>query len=448
MSWETTVHALADHLDARCMEGEAYTATLAAESSDFVRFNHGRVRQPGSVTQATVALRWLIGRRHATHQVTLNGEADHDRHRLDEAIEALRAWVPELPEDPHLAVSEEGVVRTVTADAAPPEPEAVIDAVIAAAASSGGQPAADLVGIYAGGTLHRGLISRYGHRLAETSCSHQLDASFVHTADKAVKTTYAATTWDPDALARHLATARSRLKPLSRPSKTLSPGAYRAYLAPAAVAELFGLLSWEDFSVQAQRDGSSALSRLVRGEVRLDPRVQVYEDTAHGTAPAFQEDGFLRPDRVDLIRDGRHAGALVSPRSAIELGLSTNGASAGEQPASLAMAPGALPTQRVLAELGTGVWVSNLWYTNHSDRNAGRITGMTRFACFWVEDGELVAPIDVMRFDASIHDLFGEGLVALTDEAAFLPSTSTYGHRSTDSQRLPGALVEGLTFTL
>ena len=52
--------------------------------------------------------------------------------------------------------------------------------------------------------------------------------------------------------------------------------------------------------------------------------------------------------------------------------------------------------------MGTGVYIGNLGYLNYSDRTAGRMTGMTRFATFWVEDGQVVAPLNVMRFDDTI----------------------------------------------
>ena len=41
-----------------------------------------------------------------------------------------------------------------------------------------------------------------------------------------------------------------------------------------------------------------------------------------------------------------------------------------------------------MQSLGTGLWVSNLWYLNYSDRRACRMTGMPRFACLWVENGD------------------------------------------------------------
>jgi predicted Zn-dependent protease len=73
---------------------------------------------------------------------------------------------------------------------------------------------------------------------------------------------------------------------------------------------------------------------------------------------------------------------------------------------------------------------------------------MTRFATFWAEDGEIVAPVNVMRFDDTVYNLLGDRLVGLTDEAEVILDASTYERRSTDSLRIPGALVGEMIFTL
>lgn len=138
----------------------------------------------------------------------------------------------------------------------------------------------------------------------------------------------------------------------------------------------------------------------------------------------------------------------MSPRSAKEYRLQTNGANGGEAPESLDLAAGTLPERDVLAALDSGLYISNLWYLNFSDRPAGRITGMTRFATFWVQGGRIVAPVAPMRFDESVYRLLGDGLVDFTRERELLPDASTYGERQTSSSRLPGALVSALRFTL
>src|SRR5690606_32168576 len=158
--------------------------------------------------------------------------------------------------------------------------------------------------------------------------------------------------------------------------------------------------------------------------------------------------GFRRPARVPLVERGGHAGCLVSPRSAAEFGEATNGASADESPLSLVLAPGDLPAHDALHRLGSGIWVSNLHYLNFSDRMHCRATGMTRFACFWVEHGEIVAPIGVLRFDDTIYRMLGTNLVGLTAERDTILDPLTYGGRSLASMRVPGALVADVAFTL
>ena len=73
---------------------------------------------------------------------------------------------------------------------------------------------------------------------------------------------------------------------------------------------------------------------------------------------------------------------------------------------------------------------------------------MTRFGTFWVENGEIVAPLNVMRFDETGFRVLGENLLGLTENQEFIPSSTTYFSRHTDSARLPGALVDNFRFTL
>ena len=221
-----------------------------------------------------------------------------------------------------------------------------------------------------------------------------------------------------------------------------------AHLTPTAVSELVGLCAWGGFSAQATKIGMSPLFRLSAGDAKLSEAISISENIADGVTEDFQEGGFIRPANTPLIEGGKLVGTLCSPRTAVEYGLENNGASGSESPSALDMAPGQLPESEILEKLDTGVYVSNLWYLNFSDRSAGRITGMTRFATLWVENGQAVAPIDPMRFDESIYRALGENLIDLTKEREFDLSTSTYEQRCTHSTRVPGALIDDFTFTL
>jgi predicted Zn-dependent protease len=178
----------------------------------------------------------------------------------------------------------------------------------------------------------------------------------------------------------------------------------------------------------------------------LSPKLTLTENTEEGIAPGFQGEGFVKPPRVALIENGALREALVSPRSAKEYGLVPN--AGRESPESLDLAPGGLPVAEALKALDTGLYISNLWYLNYSDRPAGRITGMTRFATFWVEHGRIAAPVTPMRFDDSLYRMLGTNLEDLTRERESLLDPSTYGERSSASARLPGALLSKLRLTL
>jgi chemotaxis signal transduction protein len=195
-----------------------------------------------------------------------------------------------------------------------------------------------------------------------------------------------------------------------------------------------------------ERAGAGRLLMLIDFDKVIGKEVS--EDIATGVAPAFQSDGFTRPADVALIDAGALVGALVSPRTAREFALSENGANPWEAPEALSMRGGALATSDALRALDTGLAVGNLWYLNYSDRPACRMTGMTRFATFWVENGRIVAPVDVLRFDDTLYRMFGDNLEALTEERELLLESNTYGSRLLTSFVLPGALVSEMSFTL
>jgi predicted Zn-dependent protease len=433
---------IADELTGLLRPGEVYTASFSAEESDFVRLNRCRVRQAGHVVQQYLTVDLIEGRHHAAGQLTLSGELDTDRPRLAALLDELRATRAQVPEDPFLLYATEVQSSTEAHESALPEGPEMVEQVLAAAEGY------DLVGILASGSMHAGFANSLGQRNWYTRPSFNLDWTFYLQGDKAVKSRYAGFEWRAAELQQRVALAAQQLEALQRPARTLNPGRYRVYLTPVALDEIMSMLGWGGFGLRAHRTKMTPLLRMVEDDVRLSPMVTVAEDTAEGIAPGFQSAGFVRPPCVTLIDAGRYRDCLVSPRSAMEYGVQTNGADGGEAPLSIDMAAGGLAREGVLEALGTGLYVGNLWYLNYSDRSAGRMTGMTRFATFWVEGGEIVAPANVLRFDDPVLHLLGEGLEGLTAEREMLLDPDTYGSRSTRSARLPGALIDGMSFTL
>ncbi|HVZ46472.1 MAG TPA: metallopeptidase TldD-related protein [Ramlibacter sp.] len=414
----------------------------AAESTDFIRFNQARVRQATHVEQHGATLSVAAGRRQATSTVTVTGHAGNDIAALLAERERLLADLALVPDDDHLLLPD--TVESTSHDATGKlaSSREVIEAATREAAGT------DMVGCYWGGPVVRAFADSRGQRNWHRIESFQFEWCLYREADQAVKSSYAGTHWDDSVFASKMIAAREQLGLLALPRRELPPGSYRAYLSPVAVADLLATLAWGGFGLKDTKTGVSTLVRMHRGEARLHPSVALTEAVAEGIAPGFQVDGFVKPDAVPLVAGGRVAGNLVCARTAKEYGVQANGAQALEAPDSLAMDTGTLASADVLRALGTGVFISNLHYLNYSDRQACRMTGMTRFACFWVEAGRLVAPIGVMRFDDSFLRMFGEGLVALTSEAEAVPDNRTYGSRYLAGVTCPGAIVEGFRLTL
>ena len=433
---------LAAHVQAALRGAESFELNLHGEESDFVRLNHGAVRQAGTVTQRTLGLDLAEGKRHAAGTLTLSGDLASDTARLTSLVAALREQRAELPEDPYLVTPEAPSSGERVLPSALPEQGEVLDHLCAAGADR------DLVGLYAAGPIHRGFASSSGQRNWFSCASFNFDWSFYLEADRAVKASYAGPTWRPGELDDRIAQAAERLELLARPPRALPPGRYAVHLAPAAVAELLGLLGWGGFGLRALRTKTSPLLHMVDAGATLSAAVTLAEDTAGGFAPDFQEQGFRRPERITLIDAGVYRDCLVSPRSAVEFAAVTNGASGQEAPLSLEMAPGEVRAADALRQLGTGIHVSNLHYLNYSDRSRCRATGMTRFACFWVENGTIVSPIGVLRFDDTLYRMLGANLIGLTAERETILDPQTYGGRSVESMRVPGALIADVTFTL
>ena len=436
-SFKALVNGLRDAI----REPEQFTLSYAAESSAFVRFNHAKVRQAGQVQQASVGFKLINDGRHADLDITLSGDTEVDLQRLAEGLQQLRETLPLLPADPYLLLNHNGWQSKNVQEVPLPDTEQVV-AEIAQAAEG-----LDLVGFYAAGPISRGFASSSGAFGWHQANSFNFDFSLFHENGQAVKASYAGHDWSSEGFARRFEQAREQLEFLGRPLRTLAPGQYRAYLAPAAMEEIMGMLSWGGFSAQAIASKSSALQKLYAGESMFSPMLSLDEKVSDSLSPAFSAEGYPRSD-LGLIVKGQAGAQMVSSRSAAEYGLTANGAGAGEMPSALNMAAGTLADAEILKQLGTGLYISNLWYLNYSDQPAARMTGMTRFATFWVENGEIQAPVSTMRFDDSAFSLLGSQLEALTEQRELLLSASTYSQRATASALLPGALISKLTLTL
>ncbi|MCU0569370.1 MAG: metallopeptidase TldD-related protein [Oculatellaceae cyanobacterium Prado106] len=441
-NFETTFEQLTQQLLSDVRSGEHLKIELKGEQSQFVRFNGAKVRQTGCIQDGQLTLTLMQNQRNSFREIPLTGDWAIDAPQARDAIADLRAEISQLPEDPYLVLPQgEGTSREVHKGQLLP-PEAVASAILP------GVQGLDFTGIYAGGSLVRAYADSAGqHHWFDTEF-FSLDYSLFTADGQAVKGTFAGNQWDEAAYSAKLAESKHQLERLAQPPKSVLKGQYRTYLAPGAVAELLSMFSWGGVSEDALQRGGSSLGLLQRNEKRLSDKFHLMENFSRGLVPRFNDWGEIAPVALPVIEGGILKNTLINSRTAKEYNKTANGANGWESLRSPEILPGTLPAADILKALDTGLYLSNLHYLNWSDRPTGRITGMTRYACFWVENGEIVAPIENLRFDESLYQCFGENLIDLTNFQEFIPEVGTYYHRSPGGVRVPGILIEGFTYTL
>jgi len=441
----TRIHAhfdrLCSNLLAGLASGEEATINIAAEETLFVRFNGNRVRQNTDVEQINLSVRLQSKGRTVEKNCTLSGQHQTDQAALAALLEACRLEASVLPVDPNQVPIENKGSSSEAFRGALLSAKELVSAVVGAAQGC------DLVALYAGGTLIRGNRNSRGQSHWFATETFFLDYS-IYNGPQAAKGCYAGSHWSGADWVANLRRTQALLQLLSRPQQDVGPGAYRTYLAPRAFADLVGMLGWNALSAAAWKQGRSPFKKLAEKEVCLSPLLQIDENFALGLSPRFNNLGELSQASFPLIENGVLKTMLVSSRSAKEYGLPANGASEAEAPRAMDVRAGSLQEENILKELGTGLYLCNLHYLNWSDLASARVTGMTRYACFWVEGGDIVGPIKNLRWDESLYSALGSKLMALSARAEIDPAVDTYFQRALGGSRTPGALIDQFTFTL
>lgn len=433
--------AVAAHVLNGLGAGEEITINVTAEETLFVRFNGNRVRQNTDVEQINVSLLLQTNQRTVEKSRTLLGDLESDCAAMMRLLANCREEALNLPVDPNQVPIENNGTSSDEFSGALLVPEEVVPAVVAPAHGC------DLAGFYAGGVSIRGTRNSKGQNHWFATETFFLDYS-IYNGAKAAKGCYAGSMWSDAEWAVNLERTQNMLTLQSLPQQDVKPGSYRTYLAPRAFSDLLGMLNWNALSASAWKQGRSPFKKLAEQEVALSPLLNVSENFSMGLTPRFNSLGEVSETRIPLIDGGALKNLLVSSRTAKEYGLSANSACAEESPRAMDVSGGTLDENDVLAALGTGLYLSNLHYLNWSDPVSARVTGMTRYACFWVEDGVIKGPIKDLRWDESLYGALGSKLMALTSHTEIDPAVDTYFQRSLGGSRTPGALIEGFTFTL
>ncbi|MBW4686405.1 MAG: TldD/PmbA family protein [Komarekiella atlantica HA4396-MV6] len=439
---EVSFNQLIETLLLKTVEDEHFTVKLSSERSQFTRFNHAKVRQTGCVADGWIELTLMKNQRSSFRQFPFTGNWEVDWQLGYEALQELREELPLLPVDPYLVLPSGSNTSREVYPGKLLVAEAVVPTVLELVAEL------DFTGIYAGGVVVKGYGDSSGQKHWFVTDSFTLDYSLFTTSGQAVKGTFAGSDWNAAAYIAKIGEAKQQLEMLSRSAKELPRGHYKTYFAPAAVADLLMMLSWGAVSEADIQQGNSALAALWRQEKQLSPIFNLKENFQRGLVPRFNELGEMAAPELSVIEQGLLVNTLVNSRTAKEYQKIANGANGSETLRAPEISLGNLAFEQIIPSLNTGLYVSNLHYLNWSDRPTGRITGMTRYACFWVENGEIIAPIENLRFDESLYRFWGENLINLTNFQEFIPEVGTYDGRQLGGSLVPGILVEDFTYTL
>ena len=420
---------------------EILILNFEAEETDFIRYNKSKIRQAGRVHQVSLDINLIKKGKTLRSSLRLSTEYDKDKTLLVRTLFFLRREVNELPKDPYL-IYEKNINSSNLIDNRGLNAQEMSSRILDISSSH------DMVGILSSGKIVKGFANSLGQFNWHESDSFNFDWSLYDDNGKAVKQNYADRSWDQDTFTRLYAESAQQLSVISNEEQKVQPGSYRVYLSPSALNEIIDMMSWGGFSYKANKIGSSPLHLMAKGDKEFDRSVSFSEDLSNGISPKFHSDGFIKPNNTELITEGKYQKSLISPRSALEYSVKHNAAEDYESPVSIKLETGEIKSSKILENLGTGIYLNNLWYLNFSDRNNARVTGLTRFGCFYVKDGELVGPINTMRFDETMYNIFGTKLAGLTNEQQLLMDTSTYEQRSVHSSTIPGAVVEDFRLTL
>jgi predicted Zn-dependent protease len=435
-------YSLGPRIFSSLKDHEELTLTLNGEETLYFRFNNAKIRQTINVSQGFLNLNFSFQGKTCSWSLPFIENHDDMIDKLLKALHSLRIETATLPIDPYLEETTNHGFYEEDHDGHVLLEENIIPAVLHPAEGL------DMVGLYSGGYTVRANMNSKGQKQWFSNQHFLVDFSLYDSNQNAIKGLYAGHAWDKEAYHHQISMAKEQLKLMKRPKKIVPPGHYRTYFAPAAVNELLSMMSWGAISASSWKKGESALCLLADHKKTLSPKFSLSENFKLGLCPPFNEKGEISKETLSLIKKGTLKTFLTNSKTAKECRLQSNGARDDESLQSPMIKTGTLKESDILKHLGTGLYLSNLHYLNWSDMRGGRMTGMTRFACFWVEEGKIIAPIEDLRFDESLYHFWGDQLIDFTNFQETFPDTNTYTQRSVGGSLVPGMLVENFAFTL
>ena len=390
----------------RSTAADEFEISVLARSGEYTRFAGQVIHQPQDIVEAQYLVRALVNGH--PYRVATSTAAD-----LERAVAVAAAGARTRAELSAAA----GQVRL-----AGPQPEATpgplwytdaeaYDVAARSALAKQAMAAAIAAGGEAAGMLGRAVTqqlvattSGIRRSTAATEASGALTATIDDGSAHWVDLSRSASRLDvAGSVARAVAQARA-----GRGRVDLPAGRYQVVLGAEAVGELLGFLPDVGFSGALAAAGIGITAQA--GQPLAAPLVDVADDGGAdvGLPIGFDIEGVTKR-RVDFFRHGLVGEAVTDLATAASLGRPSTGHAhiAREQvpeptAPNIVMAGGAHTEDELIAQLEHGVYLQRFWYTRLVDRITGTITGVTRDACFLIENGRLTTALNGMRFTESV----------------------------------------------
>src|SRR6056300_1534850 len=428
-------------------ENEQLTVYFEGENSQYFRFNDSKLRQSGIIEDYAVTISLFSGKKSLQSSTTLSSDIKSSVSNLTNEINALRDPLSLIPENDFTCFPDPFESLDIVKSGQLPKREEILETLMDTISSD------NLTGVWSSGKIFRACSTSEGTNHWFEKDSFIFDFSLIDAQENMVKVLFPGSNWDKNKFVAAFHEASEKLKLMNKPKMELKPGKYRVWFEPNAVADFVDMFNWNGVSESSFRNGSSCLLKLRNSDTRLSNLFSLNESFSSLSTAPFNSRGEVSED-VAIIQNGILSNTLVNAKTALEYKISSNFAEEpnswgmGEYMRSPHMEAGDIDNEERLEKLGTGIFISNIHYLNWSDTLGGRITGLTRYACYWVEDGKLVAPIKTMRFDDSFYNFFGSNLEGVGKEVLARPVIETYDGRNPGETTSPGILVKDFELTL
>ena len=420
---------------------------MEGENSQYFRFNDSKIRQTGIIEDYKVTLSLYCGKKSLQATTTVSSDVDYSVNNLISEINSLREPLSLIPDNDFTVFPIKFDSLDMHRKGDLPQREEILDSLMDVINKD------KLTGVWTSGKIFRASSTSEGTSHWFEKDSFIFDFSLIDAKENMVKILYPGSDWNKDKFVAAFNEASNQLKLMDKPKVELKPGKYRVWFEPHAVADFVDMLNWNGVSESSLRNGSSSLLKMRNDKVKLSDKFSLDESFDRKSTAPFNSRAEVSGN-VNIIKNGTLQTTLINSKTALEYGLNSNYAEdvnswgMGEYLRAPLMHGGDIKLNERLKKLGTGIFISNIHYLNWSDNLGGRITGLTRYACYWVEDGKMIAPIKTMRFDDSFYNFFGKNLEGVGEDVLSRPVIETYDGRNPGETTCPGILVNDFELTL